>query len=666
MMKTDPLLQKIMPFWAEAAPGLAELTNLLELLPTPAILLDYRHKKIAGVNSKVLRFTAYTRSEISHLNLGQLFPGLKECELVKEFGDISENHSTIMSMRSGECIDIHLQAISLDTQQTWLILSFDSLTQRNQLQAESNRQADFLQDLNELILAGQTTYEQQFTSTTLNVGCRLIGTACLALYISDPANKNMRLYLIAGIPSSLPEQISSKDVVKLRAPYLWKPGAKTLSELHIVAINQKIKYMASAPINDSQKLYGILVACDSNNPPGEQLLPYLQIFAQFLGGRFQAQAALEALTQIQKGHLDDLLIRKHVIENIQDGVILLSPDLNIIEMNPSAECILGYAVHEVKGQSVSNVLIGADNLTPALQLAKQGIESPSLGNMNLHRRDGHTFAAHIQVTPVKTNEYILGIIVLLQDLSEHHKIKVRTQQLEQRALLGEVTEIFAHEVRNPINNISMGFQYMQLNLAPDDPNRAHIDRLKQDCDRLTELMSTVRSFSRSANYKMEPIHISTVIERVLSRWKPHMAREKVKPHIQHPKELPLINGNASALEQVFNNLVSNAIQAMQAIGGGDINIKISQTTMSTGSQAILISIGDTGPGIPEELRKRIFEPFFTTDTEMGTGLGLAIAQHIVTSHKGSIEVESFPGGGTVFHIKFPIINSQQDAEALVS
>jgi signal transduction histidine kinase len=145
-----------------------------------------------------------------------------------------------------------------------------------------------------------------------------------------------------------------------------------------------------------------------------------------------------------------------------------------------------------------------------------------------------------------------------------------------------------------------------------------------------------------------------------------MAREKVKPHIQHPKELPLINGNASALEQVFNNLVSNAIQAMQAIGGGDINIKISQTTMSTGSQAILISIGDTGPGIPEELRKRIFEPFFTTDTEKGTGLGLAIAQHIVTSHKGSIEVESFPGGGTVFHIKFPIINSQQDAEELVS
>jgi PAS domain S-box-containing protein len=666
MTNIGSILQKIIPFWVETAPGLAELANLLELLPTPAILIDNRSNKIAGVNSKVLRFTAYTRAEISQISLGHLFPGIKDGVSVKEYDDKNENHSTQMSMRSGEYVDIYLQAISLDAQQTWLVLLFEPLSQRNQLQADSKRQENFLQTFNDLILAGHINNEYDFTSTTLNIGRRLLGTANLALYIPDPARKYMRLYLIAGEQTNLPEQIFSKDVLQLRSPYLWKPGAKILSELHRVAFKQQIKYMASAPINDSQNLYGILVAFDTNNPPGEQLFPYLQILAQFFEGRFKVQTTLEALTQNDKEKIDDLFIRKHVIENIQDGVILLSPDLNIIEMNPSTECILGYAEHEVKGQYVGNVLIGADNLTPALQLAKQGTESPSLGNMNLHRRDGQTFAAHIQVIPVKTDENVLGIIVVLQDLSEHHKIKVRTQQLEQSALLGEVTEIFAHEVRNPINNISMGLQFMQLNMALDDPNRAHIDRLKQDCDRLIELMITVRSFSRSANYKMEPIDIYPVIDRVLSRWKPHMAREKVKPHIQQPKEHPLINGNASAIEQVFNNLVSNAIQAMHAIGGGELNIKIKQTNMPTGSQAILVSIGDSGPGIPEDLRKRIFEPFFTTDTERGTGLGLAIAQHIVTSHKGTIEVDSFPGGGTVFHVRFPTINSQQNTEELIS
>ena len=96
-----------------------------------------------------------------------------------------------------------------------------------------------------------------------------------------------------------------------------------------------------------------------------------------------------------------------------------------------------------------------------------------------------------------------GIVIFLHDITENEQIRVKTQQLEQRAVLGEVTAIFAHEVRNPINNISMGLQLLGTKFAADDPNQELIGRLQTDCTRLTHLMESVLSFSRPMEFKME-------------------------------------------------------------------------------------------------------------------------------------------------------------------
>jgi signal transduction histidine kinase len=164
-------------------------------------------------------------------------------------------------------------------------------------------------------------------------------------------------------------------------------------------------------------------------------------------------------------------------------------------------------------------------------------------------------------------------------------------------------------------------------------------------------MKSVLDFSRTAEYKLEAVDLEHLIKRLLNRWRPHLARAEVKSHLQFQTGTPAVNGDQRALEQVFTNLISNAVQAMSE-DGGTLAIKAYLSKSSRERPRVHITISDSGPGIPEEIKERIFEPFFTTNPE-GTGLGLAITQRIIVAHKGSIHLTSFPGG-TIFQIQLPV------------
>jgi signal transduction histidine kinase len=224
--------------------------------------------------------------------------------------------------------------------------------------------------------------------------------------------------------------------------------------------------------------------------------------------------------------------------------------------------------------------------------------------------------------------------------------------LEQRAILGEVTSVFAHEVRNPINNISTGLQLMAMNLPAKDPNVEVCKRLQQDCDRLAELMKSVLAFARPIEPKMEPVDLGQLIRRLLERWHPQMARANIQHHLQIDSATPPMLGDVRPLEQVFTNLINNAMQVLSDSNqGGTLTLKVRPIKPWGEHEQVEVSVIDNGPGIPDDVRERIFEPFFTT-RRGGTGLGLAITKRIVTAHKGTIQVTSIPGA-TVFQIRFP-------------
>jgi PAS domain S-box-containing protein len=330
--------------------------------------------------------------------------------------------------------------------------------------------------------------------------------------------------------------------------------------------------------------------------------------------------------------------------------------LNIIELNQPAEIMLGYTSSEVTGQPIEKVLIADQPLSPVLSAAQQASPTYHLDNVRLYRRSGEAFLAQVRVFPLVYSDQVEGIIVFFQDLSDQEQIRRQAQEFEQRAILGEVTAIFAHEVRNPINNISTGLQLMSYNLPEDHPNQSSIQRMLQDCDRLAELIKSVLAFSKPAEYEMELLDLPKLLELLLQRLQARITQLNIQYDLHVEPNCPAIYGNLRALEQVFGNLIQNALQAMEP-SGGRLGIKIIQVHDPSGRLYLETSVADTGPGIPKELQERIFQPFVTTKSN-GTGLGLAISKRIITAHKGNLSVNSFPGG-TVFRVQIPVAESTQ-------
>ena len=225
--------------------------------------------------------------------------------------------------------------------------------------------------------------------------------------------------------------------------------------------------------------------------------------------------------------------------------------------------------------------------------------------------------------------------------------------------------MFAHEVRNPINNISTGLELISMNLPAADANQETISRLLQDCDRLAELMKSVLAYSKPTEYTFRLMSLEPFLQNILERNRSRMERAGIYGSLHVEMGLPSIMGNSRALEQVFTNLINNALQAIGS-NGGQIVIRVQRpianqdepvishrTTQGIDTERFIeISIVDTGPGISQEQLEKIFKPFYTTNFS-GTGLGLAIAKRIITAHRGYIDVTSFPGG-TVFKVYLPI------------
>jgi signal transduction histidine kinase len=135
-----------------------------------------------------------------------------------------------------------------------------------------------------------------------------------------------------------------------------------------------------------------------------------------------------------------------------------------------------------------------------------------------------------------------------------------------------------------------------------------------------------------------------------------MAKVNVSSFFQQNPEIPKVEGDWRSLEQVFTNLISNAVEAMEKTGG-TLAIKLEHLQTQGGEDQVEIKVSDTGPGIPDEIKAKLFEPFITTKSS-GTGLGLAIIKRIVIAHRGNIDVESFPGG-TVFRVTLPVCNGDE-------
>lgn len=638
-----------------------ELSNqLLESFSTPAMLLMPGHR-IFAANQAVIDFTGYERSQLLGQTMWLLFPyivgGAEALLTLQQLPD--ESIETILHAAQGKQIPISLKIRTLahaSPENDWLLINFEAIESVQKRYSARLHEAQKIFHITRLIQA----LANADLESLLETGQNLASAEALAVYLGEPNYPRMKRVASLGRGHELPVELSGDEAQQLIKSGLW-----TRNQLNIMTVTHQIvrsagfAFLACIPIGERNAPIGILLAADRMNAPQMELIDTLGLIALAIRHLIQTQSEMEISQAQTQQYRSEQLIGEAVFNNCLDGILIVDDQFQILRINPLAELQLGYANIEVRKQPFDNVLIGigSDRLQPALELALEGVPTHSLGDVRLHRRDGSTFPARIATIPAPNLDQQNYALIIIQDISEHEDIRTRSQQLEQRALLGEITAVFAHEVRNPINNLSTGLQLLERNLPPDDVEHQElINRLKQECDRLTSLMDSVLTFSRTGNYKLAPIDMTDFLERLINRWRPHMARYKVKHHIQAGTTLPPIWGDRRALEQVLTNLISNAIRAMQE-HGGTLAFKLSEHEAPGNRRMLQLDVSDTGPGIPPEIRDRIFDPFFTTDPN-GTGLGLSISKQIITAHKGSISLTTFPGG-TIFHLRLPISDKEE-------
>lgn len=628
--------------------SLRDIEVLIDRLPEALLLVNTRNKRIVLANSGAVELSAYTRAELQGMEFKLLFSGLGETSSWHKFMEEASDRELELVCRNKSRLVVQTKIAEFSPRSKWALVTLTPLSLIQQREAATHRVDQHLESLRILASAHQKPDLQSCLEQVIQAGLALTGATCLFIYQADGENPDLQCRASAGL--GLPEQLPAQDLNLLKIPYLWKHGRRSLSVLHRTARTSQFSFLASAPLGQPNALIGLIAAAGEISSPKDNLLPLMQVLADTVTEKIQHYAQLSAMEETAREQRSSLKIHEVAQEAIQDGLIELSSDLHILRLNRSAESILGYRSAEVHGQPADYVLIGSEKIGPALTRGAHGIPTIGQGDVRLYRRSGQDFLAQVNTLPVLVEGELKGVVVLIHDLSEKEQIQVQAQQLEQRALLGEVTAVFAHEVRNPINNISTGLQLMALNLPGTDPNQEIIARLQADCDRLAELMKSVLSFSHPTEYEMEPVDIGLLLSRLLERLRPKIARANVRHNLQLEATNPLVQGNPRALEQVFTNLITNAIQAM-GDQGGSLAIKI-QTVKTTGRRRYIeISVTDSGPGITRENLEHIFQPFFTTKAS-GTGLGLAITKRIITAHKGTIRVNSFPVG-TVFTVQLP-------------
>ncbi len=234
--------------------------------------------------------------------------------------------------------------------------------------------------------------------------------------------------------------------------------------------------------------------------------------------------------------------------------------------------------------------------------------------------------------------------------------KRQDQLLQARKLssLGILTSGIAHQLNNPLNNISTSCQILleELDQADLQLLRKMLSNIEQEVYRARDIVKGLLEFSRAREFCLAPAALSEVVERSVK-----LISSQVPPGIEINREVPdnlVLNLDAQRMQQVFLNLIMNAIQAIGS-PSGEIRIKAGR---APGKEETVIQVEDTGAGIAEKDLGRVFDPFFTTK-EVGTGLGLSIVYGIIEQHRGTISVESRQGEGTRFTIRLP--NNPQES-----
>ena len=346
-----------------------------------------------------------------------------------------------------------------------------------------------------------------------------------------------------------------------------------------------------------------------------------------------------------KGLADEFAFLEAVLRTMGEGVLVVSEQGELAYANPAAEKLAYLDFASSKGKPIAKVLPGwdwSDLLAPA---AETDWTRAAAREIEL------TYPEH-RILELRAMPNGTATIVLIRDVTLAHAREKDALESSRIEAIQQLASGVAHEIGNPLNALSLNLELLARDVRkiPDDDRRT---RLLSDIETAQREVKRIDAINRSFLTALRPVKpmfapgsLAETLKATLTELEQQFKDRNIHVILDFKQALPAVLFDAVQMQQVFFNLVKNAMEAMK--DGGSLAV-----TIESSDANVEVSFCDTGGGIPAADLARIFEPYRTTKGSSGNGLGLLICRRIVRAHGGEIDVESKEGVGTRFTVRLP-------------
>jgi PAS domain S-box-containing protein len=447
-----------------------------------------------------------------------------------------------------------------------------------------------------------------------------------------------------------PEQLIGKSVLDF-----VRPDYKEIARERIRLMGEERKNVS--PVEEKFiKLDGSVIDVEVIAMPfTHQGKPGIQVIIRDITEHKRAEEALKQSEE--KYHT--------LIDKSQDGVFIIQDGV-IQFANEACARMAGYTVEEITGKDFREFISPEDlkMVAERYQRRQTGEDVPREYEYHALHKDGRTRILVNMNVGLITYRGRVASMGTVKDITEKKRLESQLLLAQRMESVGTLASGIAHDINNVLTPIMLSQELLQERLTDEESQRL-LNTIERSTQRGANLMKQVQSFAKGAKGERNVLQMSQIISEIREIAEETFPRN-IEIRTDIPKDLWTISGDATQLHQVIMNLCVNARDAMS--NGGILrisaeNLLIDEDYAHINTEAkigpyIVITVSDTGAGIPPEVINRIFEPFFTTKEHgKGTGLGLSIALGIVKSHGGFISVYSEVGKGTAFKVYLPAITT---------
>jgi PAS domain S-box-containing protein len=365
--------------------------------------------------------------------------------------------------------------------------------------------------------------------------------------------------------------------------------------------------------------------------------------------------------------LKTLAFQRNLIENSMDGILGCDETGLVVTYNQSMEQIVGYPKIEVIHKMIFDQFFSAGQATrfnEELSADKFGGQDRlNLYETTLRNKSGLDVPVQVSAVTLFDEGRANGLVCFFRDLREIRKLEremadqARILHQDKMMSLGRLAASVVHEINNPLSGILNYLRLMArimsrgtLTQEQTEKFQGYLELVETETRRCSQIVSNLLSFSRKSPPSFGDVHIDELLKRciILSRHRLQLSHISLDTSIM--PDLPTVKGDFNQLQQCVINLIFNAIDAMG--NGGDLKL---EGGYDSREGRVIVTVKDSGPGIAPDDLPRIFEPFYTTKKEgYGVGLGLSTVYGIMQHHHGTVTVESTPGQGAAFMLRFPV------------